>query len=176
VGEKPDDTRRLLDRFLDRLDLQAIRYQGAQVAMHHPSLRPWSKAGSTSVYLVGDAAGQVKVTSVGGTVTGLWGACAAVNAITKGTSYTRELRSLKRELDVHWIIRWLLERLDNAGYDRLIECVTPSVRNFLSHRNRDQMMGGFWRLPFREPKLALLGMKLFFKRSTQDTYQTTTLN
>lgn len=169
VGDKADETRRLLDRFMARLGLQALCYQGAQVAMHHPNLRPWGRVGLTPVYLIGDAAGQVKVTTVGGTVTGLWGARAAANAITKGTSYARELRSLKRELDVHWYIRLLLERLDNAGYDRLIECVTPSVQNFLSRRNRDQMMGGFWQLPFRKPRLALLGMMLLFKRSVHDS-------
>ncbi len=160
VGEFASEPRRLLDRFLDRMGVRALHYQGAQVAMHHPSLRPWGRVGSVPVYLVGDAAGQVKVTTVGGTVTGLWGAYAAANAIIKGTSYAREVRPLKRELDIHWCIRWLLERLDNSGYDRLIRCTTPAVQCFLSRRTRDQMANSFWQLPFREPRLMLLGLRL----------------
>jgi len=33
------------------------------------------------IFPIGDAGGQVKVTTVGGTVTGLWGGMAAVQAI-----------------------------------------------------------------------------------------------
>ena len=65
--------------------------------------------------MVGDAAGQVKVTTVGGTVTGIEGANAAARAILKRTSYRHELSSLKRELDLHWFIRVMLDRLDNRG-------------------------------------------------------------
>ncbi|MCZ7574874.1 MAG: hypothetical protein M5U01_40500 [Ardenticatenaceae bacterium] len=55
------------------------------------------------------------MTTVGGTVSGLWGAAAAARALLQGTAYRHELRPLKRELDLHWFIRLLLERLDNAG-------------------------------------------------------------
>ncbi|MCS7219915.1 MAG: NAD(P)/FAD-dependent oxidoreductase [Anaerolineae bacterium] len=163
VGEPASEPRRLLDRFLDKMGIQALRYQGARVALHHPGLRPWGRVGLVPIYLVGDAAGQVKVTTVGGTVTGIWGARAAASAIIKGTSYAQEMRSLKRELDLHWYIRWLLERLDNSGYERLIQYTTPAVRRFLSQRHRDQMMGSIWQLPFRAPRLLLLGLRLLLR-------------
>lgn len=163
AGENTRQNRDLLDRFLDRLGFQALRYQASQVAMHHPGLRPWGNAGALPIYLVGDAAGQVKVTTVGGTVTGFWGARAAAQAILKNTSYSHELRALKRELDLHWYIRYLLERLDTPGYSRLIECITPPVQRFLSHYNRDQMAGAFWQLPFREPRLLVLGLQLLLR-------------
>lgn len=163
VGEPASEPRRLLDRFLEKMGFQALRYQGARVALHHPSLRPWGRVGFVPVYLVGDAAGQVKVTTVGGTVTGIWGARAAASAILKGTSYAQEMRPLKRELDLHWYIRWLLDRLDNSGYERLIQSTTPAVRRFLSQRHRDQMMGGIWQLPFRAPWLLLLGLRLLLR-------------
>lgn len=163
AGQDARQIRSLLDRFLGRLDLQALRYQASQVAMHHPGLQPWGKAGTMPVYLIGDAAGQVKVTTVGGTVTGFWGARAAAYAIIKGTSYARELRPLKRELDLHWYIRYLLETLDNPGYDHLVECITPSVQRFLGVRSRDQMAGGFWQLPLREPRLLPLGLQILLK-------------
>ena len=70
AGQDARQIRSLLDRFLGRLALQALRYQASQVAMHHPGLQPWGKAGTMPVYLIGDAAGQVKVTTVGGTVSG----------------------------------------------------------------------------------------------------------
>ena len=160
VGAASAQTRQLLDDFLFKQGLRAEGYQASQVAMHHPGLRPWGKVGSTLVYLVGDAAGQVKVTTVGGTVSGFCGAHAAATAILEGTNYARELRLLKRELDLHWGIRYLLEALDNPGYDHLVGCITPSVMRFLGRYNRDQMAAVFWQLPFREPRLLLLGYKI----------------
>ena len=116
VGDHGRQTRELLKYFLIKQGLHAESYQGSQVALHSPRLRPWGRVGAVPVYLVGDAAGQVKVTTVGGTVTGLRRAQAAARAVLNGTSYRRELRSLKRELDLHWCIRTLLDRLDNLGY------------------------------------------------------------
>lgn len=167
VGDDRAETRALLQRFLDRHGLQPLAYQGAQVALHHPRLRPWSQAGSASVLLVGDAAGQVKNTTVGGTVTGLWGADAAVRALLEGTPYARELRPLKRELDLHWFIRRLLDRLDNPGYDRLVESVAPAVQQFLGRHNRDEMAGAFWKLPLRQLSLLTLGLRLLLHRSVR---------
>lgn len=159
AGGDSKQIRRILDRLLAKLNFHAIGYQSSRVAMHHPKLRPWGKVGTIPVYLIGDAAGQVKVTTVGGTVTGLWGARAAVRAILKGNSYARELRPLKRELDLHWVIRLLLDTLDNHGYDRLIENITPPVQRFLGLRNRDQMVGGIWQLPFLESGLFVLALR-----------------
>jgi len=166
IANERSAARETLDQFMAKYNFKVLAYQAGQAAMHLPGLHPWGQVGDLSVMLVGDAASQVKVTTVGGSVTGFWGAQAAANAITKGTNYARELRHLKRELDLHWLIRLLLERLDNLGYDRLVECITPSVQNFLSHRNRDQMAGGFWQLPFLEPRLIGLGLRILFKPAT----------
>jgi flavin-dependent dehydrogenase len=167
VGDGRAETRTLLQRFLARHSLQPVAYQGALVALHHPQLRPWGRVGSAPVLLVGDAAGQVKNTTVGGTVTGLWGAAAAVRALLQGTPYARELRPLKRELDLHWFIRLLLDRLDNPGYDRLVHSVTPAVQQFLSRHNRDGMAGTFWKLPLHQPRLLALGLRLLLHRSAR---------
>ncbi len=165
VGDDRVETRVLLQRFLTRYGFEPLAYQGAQVAMHHPRLRPWGQVGKAPILLIGDAAGQVKVTTVGGTVTGLWGAAAAAQALIRGTTYARELRPLKRELDVHWFLRWLLDRLDNPGYDRLVRSVTPAVQRFLSRRSRDEMAGAFWRLPLLQPRLLALGLRLLLQRA-----------
>lgn len=164
IGDSRLELPILLRRFLERLGLQATGYQGGWAALHHPGLQPWGRVGSLPVLLVGDAAGQVKVTTVGGTVTGLWGARAAARALLQGTGYGRELRTLKRELDLHWALRLLMDRLDNAGYDDLVCGVTPAVRAFLSRHNRDGVATAFWRLPFLQPKLALLGLRLLLCR------------
>lgn len=159
VGDGHGDTRALLLEFLQQHGLEPLAYQAAQVAMHHPRLRPEGRVGSAPVLLVGDAAGQVKVTTVGGTVSGLWGTQAAVRSLLNRTSYARELRPVKRELDLHWAIRLVLERLDNRGYDAVVWNVNQAVERFLGRYNRDEMARVIWRLPLLQPRLVWLGLK-----------------
>lgn len=159
VGEAHTDTRALLQEFLEEHGLEPLAYQAAQVAMHHPRLRLEGRVGRAPVLLVGDAAGQVKVTTVGGTVTGLWGAQAAARALLHGTSYSHELRPLKRELDLHWGLRLILERLDNRGYDSIVRSVNRTVQGFLGRHTRDEMAGAIWKLPFFQPRLLWIGLK-----------------
>ncbi len=139
--------------FLAHHNLEPEAYQAAQVALYSPRLKPWTRIGRTPVYLVGDAAGQVKVTTVGGTVSGFLGAQAAATALLKGRSYRARCWRVRRELNVHWFLRHLLNRLDNQGYDQLASTVSLKVRNFLSRYDRDSMNRVVWRLPILEPRL-----------------------
>ena len=164
VGDAHSDMRGLLREFLEHHKLDPLAYQGAQVAMHHPRRRVQGNVGGAPVLLVGDAAGQVKVTTVGGSVTGLWGAKAATTALLNGSSYARELRPVKRELDLHWAIRLVLERLDNRGYDTVVRSVNEAVEGFLGRYNRDEMAGAIWRLPLLQPRLAWIGVKALFPK------------
>ncbi len=153
VADADDDIRALLVQFLRKLHIKPLTFQGARVAMHDPRLRPWSKVGQAPVYLVGDAAGQVKVTTVGGSVTGFLGAQAAAMALLQGIPYARTIKPLKRELDLHWWVRRLLDRLDNKGYDALIRGMTARVRHFLETRTRDEMAGALWPVLMTTPSL-----------------------
>ena len=153
IGDQGTGTRDCLKKFLIYHNLQPEAYQAAQVAMYSPRLKPWTRIGSTPVYLVGDAAGQVKVTTVGGTVSGFLGARAAATALSKGKSYRTRLVGINRELNLHWLLRRLLDRLDNRGYDQLVGTVTLKVRNFLSQYDRDSLNPVVWRLPILEPRL-----------------------
>ncbi len=165
IGDHHDETKSLLRDFLAREGWKAEAYQTALVSMHRPGLRPWGAIGKTPVYLIGDAAGQVKVTTVGGTVTGLLGAEAASRAILRETRYRDELRVLKRELDLHWALRWMLDRLDQRGYERLVSSIQSSLARFLSRNSRDRMAPVFWRLPLTEPRLALLALEVLKGKS-----------
>ncbi|HZQ07141.1 MAG TPA: NAD(P)/FAD-dependent oxidoreductase [Anaerolineae bacterium] len=156
VSDERAQMRHVLTRFLDRHGFKALAYQGARIALYHPKLKPATRVGQAPVLLVGDAAGQVKVTTVGGTVSGLLGADAAVQAVLQNRSYTRELRPLKRELELHWWMRAALDRLDNRDYDRLVRNVSSRLREFLGAHTRDEMADVAWQLAFLQPQLVSL--------------------
>ncbi len=156
VGDERAQMRHILRRFLEREGFKPLAYQGARIALYHPRIKTEIAYGGARVVLVGDAAGQVKVTTVGGTVSGLWGARAAARALISERAYALELRPLTRELELHWYLRAVLDRFDNRAYNELIQVVNPRVREFLSAHNRDELAGVAWQLLFLQPRFLKL--------------------
>jgi flavin-dependent dehydrogenase len=150
------EARPRLEAFLRAHDMDPLGYQAARIPMHGPARSPHARVGGADVYLVGDAAGQVKVTTVGGTVTGFRGARAAARAIARSSSYHQELRRLTRELNLHWMLRWVLNRFREEEYSTLLGSLNARLHALLSARNRDRLDGAFWSLALGQPRLVLL--------------------
>jgi len=152
IAEAGKNTKQNLERFLSRLNLEVEEIQAARVPAYKHWTRPWRKLSGGHIYLVGDAAAQVKVTTVGGLVTGLRGAKAAANAILRHTHYSRELSLLRQELSLHLIIRSILNRLGSADYDRLLELLNPKTIHLLGRYNRDQAARMLCKILIAQPK------------------------
>jgi flavin-dependent dehydrogenase len=159
VPERNSNVREDLESFMIEHAYEPLEYQGAMIPLHQRSRKiEWSVGGSR-VLLVGDAAAHVKVTTVGGVVSGLWGASVAANALAGGTSYRAALGGLHRELYVHDLIRWSMDRFDQQAYLHLMRMVNQPLARLLSARNRDSMAGGVLRLLAAQPGLILLGLR-----------------
>lgn len=154
--DHPAETRPALDRFLRARGWEPLAYEAARVPLYAPGWREGFRVGDAEVHLVGDAAAQVKPTTVGGTVTGLWGARAAAAAIRGSRSHRHQRARLHRELAAHWLLRWMLNRFREDDYSALLRSLNGRVRALLRARSRDAIAGGFWSLVAREPRLVLL--------------------
>ena len=110
------------------------------------------------MFLVGDAGGQVKVSTVGGIVTGFRGAIGVSESIVKGVE-SRELRSLRRELDLHLLIRRTIHRFRQADYSRLVDLMNDSTRRSLSQYTRDEASRVLWNITLSQPRLLLLALR-----------------
>jgi flavin-dependent dehydrogenase len=159
VSPSQPDARRKLDRFLRHRELEPMEYQAALIPMYRPTPAPFGRLGHTNVLMVGDAAGQVKLTTVGGTVSGLAGARAAARAILHGTSYQRELWPLNVELTLHWLIRRIWNRFQEEDYSALLRSMNEQVRDVLQARSRDRWSGAVWHLLAARPHLLALAAK-----------------
>ena len=158
IAENGADPLRHLERFLEKRKLPAIEFQGARIPVYTRWVPVRRHVGRRSVYLVGDAAGQVKVTTVGGIVTGFRGALGVAEAILNGGS-SRELRTLRRELDLHLLLRRSLHDFQQQDYSRLVDLLNaPAVRS-LGEYSRDEAWKILWRLCLRQPRLILLGLR-----------------
>ena len=92
-------------------------------------------------------------------VTGLYGARALANSILSGKNYHGELRKLKLELNLHLLVRHILNRFSNENYDELIQMLEGGLKEVIEGWTRDELSQSFWRLIWKEPRLITLGAK-----------------
>jgi digeranylgeranylglycerophospholipid reductase len=158
IGENGPDTRRHLERFLEMRKLEPIEFQGARIPVYTRWVPIRRQVGNGSVYVVGDAAGQVKVSTVGGIVTGFRGAMGVADAILNGGS-SGELRSLRRELNLHLLLRRSLHDFQQADYSRLVDLLNAPAIQSLGEFSRDEAWKILWRICLKQPRLVLLGLR-----------------
>jgi flavin-dependent dehydrogenase len=164
IGVDGQETRRCLERFMEQKHFRPLGYQGARI----PAYLRWTpverKFGRGRVFLVGDAAGQVKVSTVGGIVTGFRGALGVSQAILQDGS-SPELRALRRELDVHLLIRRSLHRFQQDDYSRLVDSINGSVLTSLGRVSRDEAARVLWHVCRKRPQLLLTGLRGLLTRT-----------
>ena len=158
IGEDGHETRRCLERFMEKRGFTPLGFQAARIPVYERWTPVERRVGAGRVFLVGDAAGQVKVSTVGGIVTGFRGALGVSEAIlNRGES--RELRSLRRELDLHLLIRKTIHQFKQADYSRLVDLMNVSTRRSLSQYTRDEAARVLWHITLSQPRLLLLGLR-----------------
>jgi len=149
--------------FLEKRGFETLEFQASVVPLHHFEWLGGFSTSGRNVFAVGDAAGQVKVTTVGGVVTGLHGARALAAAVLNGGNYRKELRKLKLELDLHLLIRRVLNWFNENDYDELIAMLDGRVKDILEEWTRDELTNSFLGLILIEPRLITLGAKALLR-------------
>ena len=165
IGVSGQETRRCLDLFMEKRHFTPLAFQGARIPLYDRWVPVEKSLGQGTVYLVGDAAGQVKVSTVGGIVTGFRGALGVSEAILNG-GRSRELRALRRELDLHLLIRRSIHRFQQKDYSRLVDWMNDAMRRSLSRFTRDEAASVLWHICRTQPRLLLVGLRGLLNRSS----------
>jgi digeranylgeranylglycerophospholipid reductase len=158
IGEDGRDTARCLARFLEKKGMEPLEWQGARIPVYKRWVPVKKRLGKGNVYLVGDAAAQVKVSTVGGIVTGFRGAQGVAESILQG-SRSKELLTLRRELSTHWLLRRTMHHFQQKDYSRLVDLLNVATRETLSEITRDESTRLLWNVLRRQPQLVLLGLR-----------------
>jgi flavin-dependent dehydrogenase len=158
IGEDGRDTVRGLERFLEKKGMEPLEWQGARIPVYKRWVPVKKRVGKGSVYLVGDSAAQVKVSTVGGIVTGFRGAQAVADSILRRRE-GRELMALRRELSTHWLLRRTMHHFEQKHYSRLVDLLNAATRDTLREITRDESTKLLWNVLRRQPQLVLLGLR-----------------
>jgi digeranylgeranylglycerophospholipid reductase len=159
IGEgSGQETKRRIERFLEKKKMEPMEWQGARIPVYRKWIPVERRVGNGKVFLVGDAAAQVKVSTVGGIVTGFRGAQGVADALLRGNG-NRELLALRRELATHWLIRKTLHHFEQEHYSYLVDLLNSATRESLSEIHRDHSTRLLWNVLRRQPRLILLGLR-----------------
>jgi flavin-dependent dehydrogenase len=159
IGEgSGQETKKRIERFLEKKNMEPIEWQGARIPVYRKWIPVERRVGNGRVFLVGDAAAQVKVSTVGGIVTGFRGAQGVADALL-GSGKSGELRALRRELDTHWLIRKTLHHFQQRDYSYLVDLLNAATRESLGEIHRDHSTRLLWNVIRRQPRLLLLGLR-----------------
>lgn len=163
IGEDRESSRRALEGFLEKKGFDPVNFQEAWVPVYKGWIPVHRRVGVGHVFLVGDAAGHVKVSTVGGVVTGLQGALGVAEAILNNGE-SRRLRALRLELKLHQLVRFLLHRFAQEDYVRLLGHLNPQVRGILGAMPRDEALSLLFGLFCRRPDLLIFVLKVLMRR------------
>ena len=128
-----------------------------------PLYDPGRQIQKGNVYLIGDAATQVKATTGGGIIPSLKAAQTLCDCIINKKNYGREFRKKSgRELLLHFRIRKMLNRFSDEDYNRLLRLMdSEKVRAILKKYDRDTPMPLVTNLMLKEPRFLTFAKALF---------------
>ena len=138
-------------RLMKKFDGEIVDRQAAPIPIYnHKSV---IEKGNT--YLVGDAAGLVKDTTGGGIITGMLSSKILAESIATNTSYSQNVKKLRKELWIHSKLRGMLNKFSNKDYSRLIRWMnSPRVQSILYTHPREYPSRFMLKLLLAEPRFA----------------------
>lgn len=133
-------------------------YQSGLIPVYNPK----QIINKNNIYLLGDAAAQVKATTFGGIVQGLTAAEALSESILKKKNYKKLCKNLNKELKYGLLIRKILNKFSEQEYNDLIRLVsTEKCRKIIQNIDRDYPSKLIFKLIISQPKLLKFTKKLF---------------
>lgn len=136
--------------FLKKFKGRVIEYNSGLIPIYDPRFRTQKN----NVYLVGDAAGQVKASTYGGIVTGMLAARELARAIIEKKDYEKLWRKkIGKELKRHLSVRKRFDRFSNKDYNYFLSLVKQDrIKRLLEKYDRDNLKKYFLKLIFKEPR------------------------
>lgn len=137
---------------------KTIEYQSGIIPFYDSNL----KIQKRNIFLVGDAATQVKATTGGGIVPGMAAAriLAGVLLSKKGDYPKLIKKTIGKELKYDLLMRKMLNNFNNEDYNDLIRMFSkPKLKDVLTMHNRDKPSSFVFKMIWKEPRL----LKYIFK-------------
>lgn len=146
------NTNQFFQKFMQQHNFKQIDMQAGPIPIYNPKLKTQDK--KERVYLVGDAATQVKATTLGGLIPGLKAASCLAEAIAENKNYEQLWKKkIGRDLWLHLKARKTLDKFSDADLNKLIVMLNrPKARELLEKYDREKPFK-LLSIIFKQPKL-----------------------
>lgn len=139
------------DKFMKEHNFVAKEIQAGLIPLYHPQ----QKLHKENCYLVGDAAGFVKATTLGGLIPGLKQAEILAKSILEGKDYKKEVRLLRRKMKLHLIVHNILNKFNDRDFDKMIQYVKqPRIQKIFEKHTRENPLPILLKVGLKEPRFA----------------------
>lgn len=156
-------TKKYFDAFLKAQGMEAREIQAGLIPVYHPS----QKVHYDNCYALGDAAGFVKATTLGGLVPGLRQAEIVADAILLGKrgkegDVEQGLKPLRRQLALHLKMHHIIQKMQDTDWERLFGYLQQEkVKKVLEEYTRDNPIPLVLKALLKEPRLLSFGKYLW---------------
>ena len=149
---------------MKRREGKILGWQSGAIPVYDPKTNIETKG----VYLIGDAATQVKATTYGGIIPGMKAADILTDVLsenkTAGSYQNGVKKTIGKNLLSHLMIRKLMNRFSKEDYNKLIQlCEKKSVKDLIYKYDREYASKLLFKLLINQPKFASFGECLFRK-------------
>ncbi len=137
------------DKFMKDHNFVAKEIQAGAIPIYHPK----QKLQQENCYLLGDASGYVKATTLGGLVPALKQAEILADCIIQGKKYETEIAPVRRKMWLHLKLHEIFNRFKDSDWDRLVRYLNKSgVSKILEEHTRDNPFPIVLKALLREPR------------------------
>ncbi len=167
AAKQSQNAMQIFDEFLEeklgkKFQNKIISKQAGLIPIYDSKRKTQIKKNGLQIYLLGDAAAQVKATTGGGIIQGLTAAELLAKAISEKKNYAKLCRkNLGKELKLHLLIRKTLDKFSSKDYDYLIELAQKEhIAKILNQEQRDNATKIIFKILAKEPKAVLFIRKM----------------
>ncbi len=144
--------------FLRKNNLTVKEMQGGIIPLYHPKQKLHIK----NCYLVGDASGYVKATTLGGLVPGLQQAEILAECINTVKDYETEIEPVRKQMNLHLKMHNIFRKFSDSDWDNLIKLADqPRLKEILERYTRDNPLPLITKALWHEPRLLFFAKYLF---------------
>ncbi len=144
------DAKKWFDEFVQKQGFKVKETQAGVIPLYHPQ----QKLQQEKCYLLGDASGFVKATTLGGIIPGMKQAELLADCITHNKDYGREVKPLKKKMNLHLRLRIIFDKFEDKDWDKLIHLIgQPKLQRLLEQHTRENPLPLVIKALWREPRL-----------------------
>jgi geranylgeranyl reductase family protein len=148
------DAKKWFDTFVQKQGFKIKETQAGVIPLYHPK----QKLKIGNCYLLGDASGFVKATTLGGIIPGMKQAEILADCIANGKDYERATKSLRRKMNLHLRLRNVFDKFEDKDWDKLIKILgKPKMQRLLEQHTRENPLPLVVKALLNEPRLLYFG-------------------